>query len=63
MKFENKNQEIEILEDGITIKTKKQENYNSEELEQKIVNYLYNLDYYDSNDINLLKTLFDYKKD
>ena len=63
MKIENDNQEVEILEDSITIKAKKQENHTIEELEQKIINYLYKLNYYDSNDINLLKVFFDYKKD
>lgn len=63
MKMENDSQEVEILEDSITIKAKKQENHTIEELEQKIINYLYKLNYYDSNDINLLKVFFDYKKD
>lgn len=62
MKFENKNQEIEILEDSVTIRTKKEDNHSIGELEQKIINYLYNLKYYDSNDAALVKELFNKKR-
>ena len=62
MKIENESQEIEILEDSITIKTKKQDNHTIDELEQKIINYLYDLKYYESSDIELLKVIFNHKK-
>lgn len=62
MQIENNNQEIKILEDRITIKPKKIENHTIEELEQKIINYLYNLKYYDSNDAALVKELFNKKR-
>lgn len=55
MKIENDKQEIEILEDSITIKSKKVENHTIKELEQKIVNYLYSLDSYDEIDTDLIR--------
>ncbi len=57
MKIENNNQEIEILEDSITIKSKNVENHTIKELEQKIINYLYSLDSYDEIDTDLIRII------
>lgn len=62
MKIENESQRIEVLVDSVTIETKKQDNHTIDELEQKIINYLYDLGYYESSDIELLKVIFNYEK-
>lgn len=65
MKFENLNQEIEILEDEITIKTKKQENYTLDDLKQKVIRTLYESKCLDTNkeEIELLKIILENEKD
>lgn len=63
MKIENNNQEIEILENSITIKNKKEENHTLEDLKQKLINDMYELGTYGKKDIEILKILFEIKKD
>lgn len=62
MKIENESQRIEVSVDSVTIETKKQDNHTIDELEQKIINYLYDLGYYESSDIELFKVIFNYEK-
>lgn len=59
MKIENESQEIEILEDSITIKSSKQENHTIEDLRQKLINNLYDKKSYENEDIEILRILFD----
>ena len=63
MKIENNNQEIEILEDSITVKNKKEENHTLEDLKQKLINDMHELETYGKEDIEILKILFETKKD
>lgn len=65
MKFENENQEIEMLEDGITIRTKKKENYTLDDLKQKIINDLYKSVFLETRkeEIELLKIILENEKD
>ncbi len=63
MKIENNNQEIEILEDSITVKNKKEENHTLEDLKQKLINDMHELGTYGKEDIEILKILFETKKD
>ena len=53
-------QEIEkLLNDIASIKIKDK---SLSDLRQKLINYLYNLKSYESNDIELIKILFEYEK-
>lgn len=53
---------IESIENGVVITVDKKENYTLSELEQKIINYLYNKDHYEENEIKLLSVLLEHNK-
>lgn len=47
-----------VDKDGITVKPKEKENKTIEELKQKIINRLYDKEYYDQLDVEIMKILF-----
>lgn len=53
---------IESIENGVVITLDKKENYTLAELEQKIINYLYNKTTYEEDEIKLLSVLLEYNK-
>ena len=56
MKIKMKNENFKLEKNGTIIIKKECKSLN--DLRQKIINYLYNLPNYDSNDIELIKILF-----
>lgn len=65
MKIENENSKIEILVDSVTIETKKQDNHTLEDLKQKIINNLYESDFFETHkeEIELLSIILENEKD
>lgn len=53
--------DVNIKNNEITINAKKKENHTLEDLKQKIINDLYSMKSYESNEVELIKILFDCK--
>lgn len=51
-------QMIEETEDEIIIRIPKEKNYTLNELRQKLINYLTDLDSYEGTDVEIIKVLF-----
>lgn len=52
---------VETIENGVVITVDKKENYTLEDLKQKIINYLYNKNHYEENEIKLLAVFLEYE--
>lgn len=63
-KLEIKNDlaEMNVEADSITIKKLKKENHTLDDLRQKLINDLYEANYYENNEIELLKLLLENEK-
>jgi len=49
---------LELDKDSISIKFDKNENKTIEELKQKLINHIYDKEYYDQLDVEIMKILF-----
>jgi len=49
---------LELDKDSISIKFDKKENKTVEELKQKLINHIYDKEYYDQLDVEIMKILF-----
>lgn len=58
LKIENSNQEMIVNNDCITIRNK---NKTLEDLRQKLINQMCKTDFYEANDVEILKILFEEK--
>lgn len=54
---------IEQLEDSVVVTIPKTKDYTLTDLRQKLINYLCNLNFYDNNTVELIKILFEPKRD
>lgn len=54
---------IEQLEDSVVVTIPKTKDYTLTDLRQKLINYLCNLNFYDNNTVELIKMLFEPKRD
>lgn len=58
LNIKTNNFDINLNDNGLIIAVNKQENHTLEDLKQKLINYLYELEVYDVTDIEMLKILF-----
>lgn len=56
--IDNNNFNVSINEQGLILTTKNQEKHTLQDLKQKLINYLYELETYDVTDVEILKILF-----
>lgn len=65
MKIENENSKIEVLTDSVTIEIKKQNNHTLKDSKQKIINNLYESNFFDTHkeEIELLSIILENEKD
>lgn len=57
--IDNDNFNVSINEQGFILTTKNQEKYTLQDLKQKLINDMFNKDYYNEIDIEILKILFE----